>query len=216
MADSQEVNELIARARTLPNLVKFEVFDALAKDLGVKLDKASQEQQRGLARKEALEALLTVAEHLGLPAGEAPTIKQFDQAADELGIDWNSARVIRVWERWRLAQEVFKGQRSAGHLLARDFRSRQDRSRKNREEPIRGVKRWLRSHPKQEAAAAYDQFAREHNENRGKEAKRLRLSYSVIYALGLHWLNVIKVAREELSVRAAREHELAELRPKAT
>lgn len=36
------------------------------------------------------------------------------------------------------------------------------------------------------------------------------------YALGLHWPNVIAVARGRLSVTAAREHELAELLPKAT
>jgi hypothetical protein len=141
---------------------------------------------------------------------------QFDQAAVELGLEWNSARVIRAWERWRLAQEVFKGERRAGPLLGRDFRAVQNRSRKNREDPVRGVKRWLRSRPRLETAMAYGEFVKTDNANKGQEEKRLRSAWSVGNALGLRWPNVIAVARGELSVRAARERELAELLPKAT
>lgn len=140
---------LLAQLLGLSDQSKFDVLNVLAKDLGVELGEAGRKQQRAAARREALEAFLVVAEHLGLPAGEAPTMKQFDQAASELGLDWNSAQVIRVWERWRLAQEVFKGERGTRALLGRDFRAVQDRSHKNREEPIRGVKRWLRSRPRQ-------------------------------------------------------------------
>jgi hypothetical protein len=216
MATRREVNAVIRQVLRLPNLAKFEVFNAVAGDLGVELGKASREQQRALARKEALEALLAVAEHLGLPAGEAPTMPQFDQAADELGLDWNSARVIRVWARWRLAQEVFKGERSARSLLGRDFRAAQNRSLKNREEPIRGVKYWLRSRPRLETTMAYDQFVKADNASKAQEEKRLRSAASVKRALGLRWPSVIAVARGELSARAARERELAELLPKAT
>jgi hypothetical protein len=63
--------------------------------LGVELDRDSRAQQRVLLRKQALEALLQVADHPGLIAGEAPTIKQFDQAADELDLDWSGGKVIR-------------------------------------------------------------------------------------------------------------------------
>lgn len=216
MASRKEISTLVRRVLALPDLAKFEVFNALAEDLGVELGKSSREQQRALARKEALEALLTVAEHLGLPAGEAPTMPQFDQAATELGLDWNSARVIRVWERWRLAQEVFRGERRAGSLLGRDFHAAQNRSRKNKEEPIRGVKYWLRSRPQQESAVAYDEFAKAHNARKGAEQKRLRSAGAVKQTLGLRWPSVIAVARGQFSVRAAREHELAELLPKAT
>jgi hypothetical protein len=216
VASRREVNAVIQQVLRLPNLAKFEVFNALAGDLGVELGKASREQQRALARKEALEALLTAAEHLGLPAGEAPTMPQFDQAADELGLDWNSARVIRVWERWRLAQEVFNGEREARSLLGRDFRAAKSRSLKNREEPIRGVKHWLRSRPRRKIATAYDEFAKAENASKGPEEKRLRSAWSVRNALGLRWPSVIAVARGQFSVRAAREHELAELLPKAT
>lgn len=164
-------------------------------------------------RREALEMLLVVAEHLGLPAGEAPTMAQFDQAAGELELGWSSLRVIRAWERWRLAVEVFKGERSAG-LVGRDFHIAQDQ-RKNQEEPIRGVKRWLASRPQHETASVYDQFAKAHNARKPSPDKRLRLSKSVSRALRLRWPNVIAVARGEISLTAAREQELAELLPKA-
>lgn len=183
-----------------------------------------REQQRIAARREALEALLAVAEHLGLPAGEAPTIGQFDQAADEIELDWSSAAVTRTWERWRIAVEVFTGERNAGGLLGRDFRAAgRDGRLKNREDPIRGVKRWLRSRPRQETARAYDTFVRSENAkweaesvSKGGGEKRLRSAASVRQALGLRWPSVIAVARDQRSVKDAREHELAELLPRAT
>ncbi|HEX5375918.1 MAG TPA: hypothetical protein VFW48_07145 [Solirubrobacterales bacterium] len=141
---------------------------------------------------------------------------QFDQAADELGLDWSSARVIRTWERWRLAVEVFKGEREARSFIGRDFHAAQDRSRKNLEEPIRGVKHWLRSRPTLTTTAAYNQFAKAHNASKASADKRLRSSRAVSVALRLYWPNVIAVARGEISLTAAREQELAELLPKDT
>lgn len=169
------------------------------------MDKASREQQRASAREDALDAILTVADHLGLPAGEAPTIAQFDQAAIEMGLGWSGARVTRVWERWRLAVEVFKGEREARSFVGRDFHADQGRSRKNLEEPLRGVKLWLRSRPSQKTIAAYDEFAKTHNANRAPADKRLRSSASVKAALHLRWPSVISVARGEVSLTKARE-----------
>ncbi len=141
---------------------------------------------------------------------------QFDQAADELGLDWSSARVIRVWERWRLAQEVFKGERDARSFIGRDFHAAPGRSRKNQEEPIRGVKRWLRSRPQRKTASAYDEFAKAYNASEVSADKRLRSPQSVSGALRLRWPNVIAVARGEVSLTDARERELAELLPKVS
>ena len=83
---------VIAHALVLPDPGKFELLDVLVKDLGVELDKTSKKQRRVLERKEALEALLAVAEYLGLPADEAPTTAQFNQGADELSLNWNRFR----------------------------------------------------------------------------------------------------------------------------
>jgi hypothetical protein len=141
---------------------------------------------------------------------------QFDRAATELGLDWTSARVIRVWERWRLALEVFKGEREARSFIGRDFHAAQDWSRKNLEEPIGGVKLWLRSRPQHETTSAYDEFAKAHNASKASADKRLRSSPAVSNALRLHWPNVIAVARGKISLTAAREQELAELLPKDT
>jgi hypothetical protein len=213
---AKEVNEAITRALVLPDVGKFELLDVLVKDLGVELDKTSKKQRRVLERKEALDALFAVAEYLGLPADEAPTTTQFNQGASELGLTWNSGRVIRVWERWRLAQEVFTGQRRASSFVGRDFRSRQDRSLKNREEPIRGVKYWLKTRPERETVSAYNEFAARHNASRRAGEKRLRSAESVRSALRLHWPNVLTVARGQVSIKRARENELVELLPRAT
>jgi hypothetical protein len=141
---------------------------------------------------------------------------QFDQAADELGLGWSSSRVVRVWERWRLAVEVFKGERSARSFIGRDFYATRDLSRKNQEEPMRGVKRWLRSGPQRETASAYDEFAKAHNANKAPADKRLVRSATISRDLRLRWPNVIAVARGEVTLTAARERELAELLPKDT
>jgi hypothetical protein len=201
---------------------KFELLEALVKDLGVQLDPGSVEERRVRDRKDALQALLTVSEYLGLPAGEAPTIKQFDLATEELGLGWSSGKVIRAWERWRTAVETFKGERRAGSTLYREFQRDRDRSLKNREEPIRGVRRWLRSHPAEMTSIAYDEYARAINaeisstKSDDDPVKRLRSSWSVRNALILRWSSALAVARREIGMRAAREQELAELLPKAT
>jgi hypothetical protein len=205
-----------AEILALPDVEKFELLDALSKDLGVELDKASTEQRRALQRRDALAALLAVAEHLGLPAGQAPTIPQFNQGADDLGLSWNSGRVIRIWARWRFAQEVFTGERSASAFVTRDLRVRQDRSYKNREDPVKGVKRWLKTRPEIESTTAYDAFVVTANAKRGEGEKRLRSSDSVREAFGLRWSSVLAVARNQCSVKQARENELAEMLPRAT
>jgi hypothetical protein len=162
-----------------------------------------------------LEALLAVAEYLGLPAGEAPTIPQFNQGADDLGLPWNSGRVIRIWERWRLAQEVFTGQHRASAFITRDFHARQDRTLKGREDPVKGVKRWLKTRPEVKTSLAYDSFVASGNAELREGEKRLRSSGSVRVALGLRWPSVIAVARDEFSITRARENELAEMMPRA-
>ena len=103
-----------------------------------------------------------------------------------------------------------------GASRVESVRAVQNRSRKNQEDPIRGVKRWLRSRPRLETTAAYDEFAQAENAGKGPEENRLRSADSVKRALGLRWPSVIAVARGQFSVRAVREHELAELLPKAT
>src|SRR4051794_21386608 len=123
-------------------------------------------------RREALEALRAVSEHLGLPAGEAPTMAQFDQAAGELGLDWSSARVVRIWECWRLAVEVFKGEREARSYIGRDFHATRDLSRKNQEEHLRGVKLWLRSRPQRLTTEAYGEFVKAHNASKAPADNR--------------------------------------------
>jgi hypothetical protein len=207
---------VIARALALPDVEKFELLDVLVKDLGVGLNKTSKEHRRAVERREALEALFAVAEYLGLPAGEAPTIAQFNQCADELGLSWNSGRVIRIWERWRLAQEIFTGQRRASAFITRDFYARQNRALKDREDPVKGVKRWLKTRPDVETSLAYDAFVASGNAELREGEKRLRSAGSVRAALGLHWPSVIAVARGEFSITRARENEVAEMMPRAT
>ncbi len=209
----REVNEAIARALVLSDLGKFELLDVLLSDLSVELDETSRAQRLVLERKEALEAMLVVSEYLGLPADQAPTSSQFNQGAGELELDWNSARVIRLWERWTLAQSAFKGERRINSPVSRRLRQHWGRYRADHEDYLRGVKGWLRSHPETETKSAYDDYAEIFNATKATDKKPVVRAATIQRDLRLHWPSVLAVARGSLSIREARQAELAELLP---
>lgn len=51
MPTRHEINALVTRVLAWPDLAKFEVLDALSRDLGVRLDQGSQEQRRAFQRR---------------------------------------------------------------------------------------------------------------------------------------------------------------------
>jgi hypothetical protein len=209
----QEVNEAIARALVLSDLGKFELLGVLLSDLSVELDETSQAQRLVLERKEALEAMLAVSEYLGLPADEAPTTTQFNQGARELELDWSSARVIRLWERWTLAQSAFKGERRINSPVSRRLRRHWGRYRIDHADYVSGVKDWLRSRPEAETRGAYDDYAEVFNATKAADRKTVVRSATIQRDLRLRWPSVVAVARGQLSIREARQAELAELMP---
>jgi hypothetical protein len=65
------------------------------------------------ARARTLEMMGIVAAELGLPAGKAPTVREFNATARKLGLDWTANRATQAFGRWLFAQDAYLGERAA-------------------------------------------------------------------------------------------------------
>jgi hypothetical protein len=206
-----EVNAVIARVLGLPDVAKFEVFKALQDDLSATVlnDPKTRLIEK---RNETLEALTRVAEHLGLPAGEPPTTKQFDATAKELGLPWSSSAVGRLWGHWSLAVEVFKGQRGDTVKGIRQKAGLPNRPRKKSADYLNDIRTWLESSPNDFSRKAYEAFALDYNLRAAWE-DALATGVAISRNLTLHWKNVVTVAKGDLTHEEASEQELAEILP---
>lgn len=204
----RELEALLNRVQRLADLDKFVLFDALREDLSAVVSEESPEAKLIRERQEALEAMRTVAQHLDLPLGEAPTAAQFDQTCKEIHLAWGKGKVIGTWERWSMAVEAFKGERRIespqqrlqrkGPYLATD-----------REDYLKGVRLWLQSEPSSTGRDAYDEFVRQHNGEVKDPADRLVRATALRNALSLGWPQALAVARGELELDEAIDEALA-------
>jgi hypothetical protein len=216
MTTRKEVNAVIKLVLGLPALAKFEVFDALREDLAGVLSEENPENRRVRERREALLVIKRVAEHLDLPADKAPTTKQFNEVADQLVEGWDSARVTRLWERWRMAKDSYLGTRRIDSPASRKRRGRLRGhvKRGNQEEHyFDSVKRWLDSEPELLTKPAYDEFAEIYNADLRAGDQPLIRAETIRRGLPLDWLNIVAVARGDLTMDEALKTELAEQLP---
>ena len=207
---------MIKRVLGLPDLAKFEIFDALREDLAGVLSDENPETRLVQERKEALVVMNRVAEHLDLPADKAPTAKQFNEVVDQLVEGWDSGRVIRLWERWRLAKDSYLGTRRINSPASRKRRGRlagHIKRGKREERYFDSVKRWLDSEPELLTKPAYDEFAEIYNADLRVGDQPLIRAETIRRGLPLDWLNVVAVARGDLTMDEALKAELAEQLP---
>jgi len=222
----QEVHALVSRVLSWPDLAKFEVFEALLNDLGDSVELDDPVVRLAGERREALDMIARASEFLGLPAGKAPTVKQFNQAVKDVASDWNSQRVIRVWEQWRLAIQAFKGEREVQTRARREARSQIARGggRRSRVDYLNGVRKWLQSRPGVETAKSYSAYAEQFNVKLAEqnaagapvdEKQRPLVSADAVREnLSLpDWPTVIRVAKRQSSLQAAQEQAFAERIP---
>jgi len=217
MPTRQEINALITRVLAWPDLAKFEVFDALREDLASGLSEESPENRKIQERKEALLVMKRVAEELGLPADKAPTGKQFDEVVDRVAEDWNSARVTRLWERWRLAKDAYLGTRRIDSPASRKRRQQLKGTMKKgaaQERYLASLKTWLDSEPESLTKPTYEAFAEAHNADLRAGQQPMLLAETIRRGLPLEWHNAVAMARGDLTMSEALEVELAEQVPK--
>lgn len=209
-----EINGLITRVRALPELVKFELFTVLRKELAGSLDPEHPEAKLIRERREALEYIGKAIGLLGLGPRQVPTQAQFDQVAKEQEWPWTGARVNRVWERWRNATQAYRGIRKIEAPAARGRRKR-ERGPKGRaaEKHLQALKTWLASEPELETKTAYDQFAETYNQHLPEGALPLVRASTIYHGLPVSWESAIEVARGRYSLDKAIETELADRLP---
>jgi hypothetical protein len=211
-----EINALISRVIGLPDIVKFEVFDALREDLAAKFSEEQVDNRKALERKEALLFIKRAAEHLDLPAGKAPTLEQFNAVSRELDWEWNGARIVRLWERWRLAQAAYRGTRKTETKASRSRRQKSRGTRKYgdaEQRYLNSLRLWLASDPEDLGRASYEAFAEQHNLTLGEGRTPMVAVNTLRRGLPVSWALMIRVAKDELTMQKAIDAELAEKIP---
>jgi hypothetical protein len=210
----EEINALLTRVLSLPDLAKFEVFAALREDLAGALNPEHPENQLIQERRDALAYIEKAAKHLGLGVREAPTKAQFDQVAEELGWEWNGAKVNRVWERWRMATDAYLGTRGIKTPAARK-RGRHIRGAiaNTTQKHLEALRTWLASEPEVETHAAFNKFAEAYNASLPDGAVPFARASTIARGLPVSWQNAIKIARKETTLEQAIKDELAETLP---
>lgn len=154
-------------------------------------------------RQEALAALRRVQAHLGRDCDAKLTPREFDQAAPELGLEWNSAKVVRAWERWRLATEALVGNRVPPSPTRRVRRRETGGKSRTHEEYLTAVRAWLASEPDSRSSAAYEAFVAEHDERREGDEPPLPRYQAIRIGLSLHWSEIVAVAVGKMTLAEA-------------
>ncbi|HEV7566092.1 MAG TPA: hypothetical protein VGO31_09070 [Microbacteriaceae bacterium] len=164
-------------------------------------------------RAECVEAVKQAAKHLGLSAGEAPRVQEYERARKELGLDLGAATIIRKWGVWR---EVCKAAR--GEKVSQSARQRAnkraallDRPRST-EDLLAGVREWLLDGAHSPFSERdYDAWVQERNEQK-PNVSRVAKGAAVSGALVLSWNAIVKVAKRDVSLVNAQRRQLKKLK----
>jgi len=170
-------------------------------------------------RAACIEAVERAARHLGLPAGEAPGVQEYDRAQAELGLGIASGVVRRSWHS---RGEVRKAVRGEPVRLTRRQRAglrAAIRRRHTGEEWLAGVREWLGEGGQGTCCEDYDAWARDRNAGSTGEAGSRRvpavapvaLSGSIAGAVLLPWSIIVRVAAGDVSLADAQAGELRRL-----
>lgn len=213
LREQTELRDVLGRAFHLSRADQIALYEALRAMLARQSGRLSAEEQAVADQRESLAELKRVAQSLGLSAGQAPTVRQFDKRAAELESEWTSARVIRAWGRWRFAVAAMRGESVPLSAAQRSLRRKLAGRRRTHEEYLAGLRIWLATSPPSQTRADYDGFVREYNAMVATtDMAPLVSSGAVRNAFGLGWQEILEVAtglRELPDIRARATAELA-------
>jgi predicted DNA-binding transcriptional regulator AlpA len=201
---SEEFRAAMERILDLTAADQLRVYDALRDYLGVAIAE-SDADRRLTQRLEALSVLEQARDHLGLSNDVAPTMAEFDRAADELGLDWNAQRVARAFGGYKIAASHLRGERSRGSGLKEGMRRAAIGRARTHEDYVTALRIWLATEPNPDRTRDYDAFARDYN---SRNDHPLPLSSAVKKGLTLFWVDCLRVARRETTLAEVAEHDL--------
>lgn len=161
-------------------------------------------------RAACIEAVQQAARHLGLPAGEAPGVEEYDRAQAELGLGIPSGVVRRRWHSWREVRKAVGGE--PVRLTARQRAGLRAAIRRQQtgEEWLAGVREWLGEGGRSACRADYDAWALE-RDGRSPDLPPAALSGSIMGSVLLPWSAIVRVARGDVSLADAQAGELRRL-----
>jgi predicted DNA-binding transcriptional regulator AlpA len=151
-------------------------------------------------RAESLHVLQAVAEHYGLADARTLAVRQFDEAPEALREGWGSSRVIRVWKRWRFAQDALAGAHARPTAKQRDSRRALGVGRLMTDDYLASVRDWLATKPASLGTASYNAWRKEQNQSLAEGQLPRPVFQSVQRGLGLTWANILEVARGHFEI----------------
>lgn len=161
-------------------------------------------------RAACIEAVERAARHLGLPAGEAPGVEEYDRVQAELGLDIPSAVVRRRWHSWPEVRKAVRGEPVRLTARQRAGLRAAIRRRHTGEEWLAGVREWLREGGRSTCREDYDAWARE-RDARSPRVPPVALSHSIAGSVLLPWSAIVRVAQGDVSLADAQAEELRRL-----
>ncbi|WP_445151156.1 hypothetical protein [Baekduia sp. Peel2402] len=177
---------MLERADRLSEADLLDLYGRLVAELeGVPIGQ-TRADRRLQARVDALRALASVRDELGLRTDERLTVRAFNEAAPGRVPGWNASRVVRAWGSWRNATDVLAGAKPPRRaereavMLVRGF------NRSSRRPPLDGLLEWLDTKPAKLNNAAYDEWARARNAELGPREPRYLLAGGVTFAMSVN------------------------------
>jgi hypothetical protein len=169
-------------------------------------------------RMEALAALAAAADHLKLPAGEAPTVRQYTEAREELGLQLSSRQIQYRWGMWREAGNALTGKRTTEtpeQLAARRPSGSRGGGPPNVELPLAALRAWLTSKPRpaREYTTDYKRWRQRANQGRAR-ADLYPAATTVLAVLLVPWEVAVDLARpgSKLDLTTCRETYMQQLK----
>ena len=211
----------LRRVRDLPQRDIIDVYEWTREYLqqaGVPISSADQELRE---RVEALNALRSAAAHLGLPPERAPTVREYDNARDKLGLELSARQIQYRWGMWREAGNALTGKRTSESpeqvALRRPTSPAKELQRgagPTGELPLAALRAWLADTPgSPRSSADYDRWRRRVNKGRPEEDRYMALA-TIFQTLLLPWAVAVEVARPdaELDLATAQERYMQQLK----
>jgi len=180
---SGALRDVLERADLLPEAELLDLYERLAAELEGQPVGEGRRDRRLRERADALRALRSARDELGLADDQPLTSRAFNEVCQYRVAGWNAGRVIRAWGTWRNAADVFAGatpprraEREAVTLV-RGFR------RSSHRPPLDGLLAWLATDPTAEGMHAYDRWARARNAELEPDEQRYMGSGGVAFAM---------------------------------
>jgi hypothetical protein len=151
-------------------------------------------------RAAALDVIEQAAQHLGLAGGQAPTVKEFDEACQQLGNGRTKRKVDRQWGRSRLAVLTWQGEHVQETPRQRALRAQLSGRRSRTGDYFEYVRQWLATDPALHRHEDYEAWREVHNQQH--PATPVVASNTMVYRLGLSWAAVVSAASGDDRVRS--------------